>query len=84
MLLFLDGTFMQVIEGEEAAIDETYGRICADHRHRKIFLLGKDPIEQREFASWNMGFRQMTKEDAKNHPAYAPMFALGLPSMRSK
>jgi hypothetical protein len=33
MLLYSNGNFMHVLEGEEAAVDETYSRIQQDPRH---------------------------------------------------
>lgn len=77
MLLYSRGTFIQVLEGEESVVDETYKRICRDSRHHDIYLLTKEPISKREFTSWHMGFRHMTEQDAINYPHYAPMFQYG-------
>lgn len=77
MLLYSRGNFMQVLEGEEAAIDETYDRICQDPRHHNLFLLSREPIAEREFSTWNMAFRRLTRHDAEVHPAYAPYFING-------
>ncbi|HRH73370.1 MAG TPA: BLUF domain-containing protein, partial [Zoogloea sp.] len=61
VLLYKNGSFMQVIEGEEAAIDETYSRICDDDRHKDIFLLSKEAISKRDFPRWAMGFRRLSR-----------------------
>ncbi|MCK6392788.1 BLUF domain-containing protein [Zoogloea sp.] len=76
VLLYLNGNFMQVIEGEEAAIDETYSRIRDDERHKGLFVLARDVIPERDFPGWSMGFRRLTKRDVEHHPAFAP-FLLG-------
>jgi hypothetical protein len=77
MLLYSEGNFLQVLEGSEAAIEETYQRICQDARHTNFFLLSKEEIPQREFSAWQMGFRRLSKLDAKNSPDYAPLFENG-------
>lgn len=75
MLLYSDGGFIQVLEGPSDAVDEIYARICGDRRHHSILRLCTDPIEQRDFAGWNMGFRRITASDAQSHPDFAPFFS---------
>ena len=77
MLLYLNGNFVQVLEGDEVAIDETYARICVDPLHRDIHLLHREHIAEREFPTWSMGFRKLSKSEFKAHPAYVPLQALG-------
>lgn len=77
MLLYSGGCFMQVLEGEEAAVDGVYGRIAADPRHKDVTVLERAPIEARSFPTWTMGFRQLGTGDAADHPSYAPFFAHG-------
>ena len=59
MLLFFQGDFMQVLEGEEDILEETFSRICNDPRHHYIFPLIKKPINRREFSRWYMGFNNL-------------------------
>lgn len=73
MLLYLEGTFMQVLEGEAAAISETFGRICQDDRHQDVFLLQQVEISAREFAHWHMAFRRLTSAEILQYPEYAPI-----------
>lgn len=77
MLLYAAGSFMQVLEGEAAAVDETFRRIEADPRHRDIFVIDRAPIAARSFERWSMGFRRLGAADAATHSAYAPFFAKG-------
>lgn len=77
MLLYSHGTFMQVLEGEEAAVTETYDRICQDPRHHNIQLLAKSPLEQRNFPNWAMGFRRLNPSDSATNVHYAPFFSEG-------
>ncbi|WP_374499424.1 BLUF domain-containing protein [Zoogloea sp.] len=82
VLLYTNGSFMQVIEGEEAAIEETYSRICDDDRHKGIFLLSKEAIAKRDFPRWAMGFRRLGRGELDPHPAYAPFLPNGFDAER--
>lgn len=50
--------FAQILEGADAAVDETYGRITADPRHGGLRLLVREATPQRRFASWSMAFAE--------------------------
>ena len=49
--------FLQLLEGPEDAVMQTYDRIKADKRHFAQVLLSKRPITDRNFANWDMGFQ---------------------------
>jgi hypothetical protein len=57
MLVFHDGIFLQALEGESRAVNETFARIDGDRRHRDLIVLhrGHGP-EQRVFGDWPMSF----------------------------
>lgn len=55
MLLFHDGNFFQVLEGEEQAVSACYARIEKDHRHKSPIVLMRQQKQQRSFANWSMG-----------------------------
>ena len=77
LLLYSHGSFMQVLEGESAAVEETFGRICQDPRHVHVIELMKEEIAEREFGHWAMGFRRLPKADLAKHEAFLPMFVHG-------
>jgi len=61
MLVFHNGSFLQALEGEKRAVNETFARIESDRRHRDIVLLHRGPgPEQRVFGDWSMGFADAT------------------------
>lgn len=60
MLFYGNGTFLQVIEGEDAVVDELVGRIARDPRHDDIRILSRKTITQREHPDWSMGFERVT------------------------
>ena len=74
MLLYANGNFMQVLEGEQQAVEDTYARICADPRHYDIIDLIKAPIAQRQFAQWSMGYQHLSAEFLRKFPSYALFF----------
>jgi len=50
--------FLQVLEGPREAVEQTFARISADHRHFAVVKLNDKPIEERSFARWAMGFER--------------------------
>ena len=56
MLLYKDGNFMQVLEGEERVVQALSAKIGRDPRHEKMVTLLEGPLAEREFSDWSMGF----------------------------
>jgi hypothetical protein len=56
MLLYDYGAFLQVLEGPEKGVNEVFGWIERDPMHRSIQVLEREPIAERAFADWSMGF----------------------------
>lgn len=56
LLVFDSRHFLQVLEGGRQAISDLYGRLAQDPRHQRILLLQAEPIGQRSFVGWSMGF----------------------------
>ena len=77
LLLYFDGSFMQVVEGPEDSVDELMGRLQRDSRHRDINVLSKSLVTDREFPQWSMGFKSIARVDMAKHPHYAPFFSQG-------
>ena len=70
MLLYKDGNFMQVLEGEEDAVRTLYVKIGADPRHRGLITVSKGPLAERQFSDWSMAFRDLGAADALLTPGY--------------
>ena len=66
MLLYLDPFFIQILEGEEAIVNETYNIIKQDSRHVQVKLIYKKPIEERSFPNWTMGFNKISDENIES------------------
>jgi len=63
-LMATPGGFAQIIEGEIAYIEETYGRIMVDPRHDDLRLLAQEPIDRRRFTGWAMAFAERDETTA--------------------
>ena len=63
MLLYGNGTFLQVLEGEDEVVDKLAETISKDPRHADVEFLSRREIEHRDYADWGMGFRRMTDEN---------------------
>ena len=51
-----EGRFMQVIEGAKNEIDYIFEKIKKDSRHQQVTVLHYEPINERDFETWLMGF----------------------------
>jgi len=56
VLAFDSRSFLQVLEGERAAVSEVFCRIAKDNRHRRVQLLESVAVDERLFAAWSMDF----------------------------
>jgi hypothetical protein len=59
MLLYKDGNFMQVLEGEEPSVRRLHEIIGRDRRHRGLITLLQGTTREREFPDWSMGFKDI-------------------------
>jgi Sensors of blue-light using FAD len=63
MLLYCSQSFLQVLEGDDAALHTAYARILADDRHTNLRLLMSDDVPAPLFPDWTMGFEHVDDED---------------------
>ncbi|MBK1715877.1 BLUF domain-containing protein [Rubrivivax gelatinosus] len=73
MLLHVDGSFFQVIEGPAAAVSALFDRIAADPRHRQVTRIIEEPIHRRSFDAWSMGYPS-GDEDLSELPGFNDFF----------
>ncbi len=62
MLLYVNGNFVQVLEGEQESVEAVYHSILKDERNYGNIVLQKEPIIERVFPKWSMGFRDLSEE----------------------
>jgi hypothetical protein len=78
MLLYKEGNFMQLLEGEEKIVRDLYETIRLDVRHHDAIILLDEPAEDRLFADWSMGFKDLSDPELESLPGYAPFRNLTL------
>ena len=65
MLAYINGNFLQIIEGTETSIDHLLATISKDPRHKRIFVFVREPIATRSFYDWSMGFQALLPADVE-------------------
>jgi hypothetical protein len=58
------GVFLQALEGGRGPINELYGHILRDPRHKDVVLLNYQEISERSFGGWTMGHVNLAKLNA--------------------
>jgi hypothetical protein len=68
LLLWAEGAFIQVLEGEADVVKRLAARIRNDNRHRNFMVLVEQESAERAFGRWSMGFKRLepgqTESDA--------------------
>lgn len=55
-LYYGDGCFFQCLEGPRATLDELFGRLQEDSRHRDVMVLRRQPVDAPSFVDWSMKY----------------------------
>lgn len=63
MLIFSNGIFMQVLEGDKDNVESLFDAIEQDARHENIVALARETIPNRNFAEWSMAYKALDKLD---------------------
>lgn len=75
MLLYHEGSFLQVLEGEPQVLEDLYAKIGKDKRHHRVVALLRRPVESRHFEDWRMGFASL-KGLPQNLPGFSDYLRL--------
>ena len=70
MLLYRDGFFMQVLEGDEKHVMAIFADVKKDPRHHSVDVLRSEYIQHRDFPDWTMGFADVGNLDTEGVPGY--------------
>jgi Sensors of blue-light using FAD len=54
MLLYISGSFLQVLEGQPEMVDAVFSTILRDKRHTQLTLIARESILERAFEGWTM------------------------------
>lgn len=70
IMLYGNGYFMQVLEGEQATVHALYERIKQDGRHRDVTAYADKAITQRAFGEWAMAFHHASPQQLAQVAGY--------------
>ena len=62
VLLFVDGAFLQILEGAKEDVLGLMERIERDPRHSGIKVFYEEEVDERAFASWSMAYLSPSAE----------------------
>jgi hypothetical protein len=66
LLVFVDGNFLQVLEGAPEAVAKLLKTISADPRHKDVSVIFEASVEQRTFPSWQMAYVSPSARELAN------------------
>ena len=61
-LVYVDGVFLQIVEGKSDVIQNLMARISGDVRHETIAVLWEGEIPSAVFSDWNMAYVSATPQ----------------------
>lgn len=56
LLLFIDGNFMQYLEGPQSGVLKIFDIIEKSSSHERLVEVSRQPISTREYGDWSMAF----------------------------
>ena len=56
LLVYVDGNFLQVLEGEQEVVSTLFEKISRDRRHKDVKVVYNTGIERRTFDAWRMAY----------------------------
>jgi hypothetical protein len=66
MLMYYDGNFAQVLEGDYEAVKATFKKVANDPRHNQIIKVKEGYEDKRIFGDWSMAFYPLKASDFSN------------------
>lgn len=68
ILLYDQGSFLQVLEGDEHHVEPLFASIARDPRHDRVNIIRKSSVSTPSFAAWTMGFVSLDASLLKRAP----------------
>ncbi len=63
ILFYIDGHFIQCLEGSEANVEQLLSNIIQDPRNTSLSVLSDVTVTERRFPTWWMGFKSMSTNE---------------------
>lgn len=71
MLLYKEGLFLQMLEGEESVVKQLYTKISLDARHHSLAVVVDGRTDRRLFSDWSMSFRNLEDPALAQTPGFS-------------
>ncbi len=75
LLLYGEGTFLQLLEGPRDAVAALYATIRDDPRHVRCLVLDEEDHVERLFGDWRMAFRRLTRDALASQEGFSDFLA---------
>ena len=63
ILLYCNGSIIQVLEGPQQEVEALYNVISLDERHTQVMRLYSGEIKKRTFPDWLMGYKTLSERE---------------------
>jgi|GEM_PF-2742475 len=70
ILFYIDGHFIQCLEGSEANIEQLLSNIIHDSRNTALKVLNDRILTERRYPTWWMGFRSMSANELMEQKSF--------------
>nr|GFB92037.1 hypothetical protein [Tanacetum cinerariifolium] len=60
VLVYGNKRFIQLLEGEQAALEAAFARISQDPRHQHLYKVADYPLAARRFTEWPLAFQTLS------------------------
>jgi hypothetical protein len=75
LLLYDQGSFLQLLEGDEKVVRETFHRIEKDPRHHRVMIVHQGARAERNFPRWSMGYPDLDKAGPERPDGFSDFFS---------
>jgi hypothetical protein len=75
-LVYVDGVFLQILEGELEAVKELMRKISKDFRHETVTVLKEGAIPSASFSEWEMAYVSATRKEVAEWAGLSGTIAL--------
>lgn len=77
LLLYHEGSILQVLEGDEETVMSLYYKIHEDNRHHRIMKMVAGVSDERNFPDWSIRFKTVTNAEWDELSGYLRMDSSG-------
>lgn len=73
LLIYIDGDFIQILEGEKEKVQNLFNLIKLDKKHSTVISVFDQQVPGRMFENWAMGFSQQTIQSLRKNNSFSTL-----------